>query len=222
MSQRRDFSRQLLAAGAVLAVPQILFAQGTAPAGAPVEGQHFVRLTTPAPVSLPSPDKKIDVVEFFWYGCPHCNNFEPMLESWIKRLPADVSFRRVHVGFGPQHQIHQKLHYALEEMGVLAQMHRKVFAAMHAPSNRRQLISDSEISAFGSENGLDGAKLIATMKSFGVNTKAARARQLTDAYKIDGVPALGVQGRYFTSGSLAGSLERMVAVAEFLIGRARG
>lgn len=219
MSNRRDFSRQLIAAGAVLAAPQVLLAQT---AGAPVEGQHFARLSTPAAVSLPSPDKKIDVVEFFWYGCPHCNSFEPMLEGWVKRLPPDVSFRRVHVGFGAQHQIHQKLHYALEEMGLLATMHRKVFAAMHASSNRRQLISDSDISAFGTENGIDGAKLIATMKSFGVNTKAARARQLTDAYKIDGVPALGVQGRWYTSGSLAGSLERMVAVADFLIVRARG
>ena len=218
MSSRRDFSRQLLAAGAALAASPALRAQ----AGAPVEGQHYVKLSSPVPVTLSSPDKKVDVIEFFWYGCPHCNNFEPMLEEWIKRLPPDVSFRRVHVGFGAQHQIHQKLHYALEEMGVLAQMHRKVFAAMHAPSNRRQLISDSEITAFGNENGIDGAKLVATMKSFGVNTKAAKARQLTDAYKIDGVPSMGVQGRWFTSGSLAGSLERMAAVTDYLIGRARG
>jgi thiol:disulfide interchange protein DsbA len=221
MSNRRDFSRQMLTAGAVAVLPQALLAQGAPTAGAPVEGQHFVRLSTPVSISLPSPDKKVEVVEFFWYGCPHCNNFEPVLEGWIKRLPPDVSFRRVHVGFGPQHQIHQKLYYALEEMGELPTMHRKVFAAMHAPGTRRQLISDSDISAFGTENGLDGAKLVATMKSFGVNTKAARARQLTDAYKIDGVPALGVQGRFYTSGSLAGSLERMVLVADFLITKAR-
>ena len=220
MSNRRDFSRQLLAAGSALAAPQLLLAQAAAP-GSPVEGQHFVRLSTPVPANL-TPDKKVEVVEFFWYGCPHCNSFEPLLETWIKRLPPDVAFHRVHVGFGPQHQIHQKLHYALEEMGVLPTMHRKVFAAMHAPSSRRQLISDSDIMAFGNESGIDGAKLVATMKSFGVNTKAAKARQLTDAYKIDGVPALGVQGRFYTSGSLAGSLERMVAVADFLIARARG
>ena len=222
MSNRRDFSRQLLAAGTALTAPQWLWAQGTAPAGAPVEGQHFARLSTPAPVTLPSADKKIEVVEFFWYGCPHCNSFEPLLETWIKRLPPDVAFRRVHVGFGPQHQIHQKLYYALEEMGELPNLHRKVFAAMHTASNRRQLITDAEISAFGTESGVDGAKLVAAMKSFGVNTKAARARQLTDAYKIDGVPALGVQGRFYTSGSLAGSLDRMVAVADFLIAKARG
>jgi thiol:disulfide interchange protein DsbA len=215
MTQRREFSRQTLAALAALAAPQWLRAQG-----GPVEGKDFVRLSTPAPTNLPA-DKKIEVVEFFWYGCPHCNNFEPLLDVWVKRLPPDVLFRRVHVGFGPQHQIHQKLHYALEELGVLEAMHRKVFAAMHAPANRRQLISDGDIAAFGKENGLDGDKLIAAMKSFGVNTKASRARQLSDAYKIDGVPALGVQGRFYTSGSLAGGLERMVAVADFLIARAR-
>jgi thiol:disulfide interchange protein DsbA len=220
MTNRRDFSRQLVAASAVLAAPPALLAQGAAPAGAPVEGTHFVRLSTPAAVTLPTPDKKVDVVEFFWYGCPHCNAFEPMVEAWAKRLPPDVSFRQVHVGFGAPHQVHQKLYYALEEMGVLATMHRKVFAAMHVQNKR--LLSDTDIAAFGAESGIDGAKLVATMKSFGVNTKAARARQLSDAYKIDGVPALGVQGRYFTSGSLAGSHERMVAVADYLIGRSRG
>jgi len=220
MSTRRDFTRQLAAASAALAAPHLARAQANA--GAPVEGQHYVKLSTPAPVTLPSPDKKIDVVEFFWYGCPHCNNFEPMLEGWTRQLPAEVSFRRVHVGFGVQHQIHQRLYYALEEMGVLATMHRKVFAAMHAPNNRRQLISESEVVAFGNDNGIDGAKLAATMKSFSVNTKSVKARQLTDAYKIDGVPALGVQGRWFTSGSLAGSLERMLVVTNHLIVRARG
>ena len=212
--QRRDFSRQLLGGGMALALPMATRAQG-----APEEGKHFVRLNSPAPVSLP-PNKKVDVVEFFWYGCPHCNAFEPFLESWVKRLPEDVSFRRVHVGFGAPHQVHQKLFYALEEMGALETTHRKVFTAMHVANKR--LLSDNDIAAFGNESGLDGAKLVATMKSFGVNTKAARARQLSEAYKIDGVPALGVHGRFYTSGSLAGPPERMIAVAEFLIGRARG
>jgi protein dithiol oxidoreductase (disulfide-forming) len=220
MTNRRDFSRQLIAGGAALAAPPALLAQAAAPAGAPVEGTHFVRLSTPAALSLPTPDKKVDVVEFFWYGCPHCYAFEPMVEAWAKRLPADVSFRQVHVGFGAPHQVHQKLYYALEEMGALPALHRKVFAAIHAQNKR--LLSDTEIAAFGTENGIDGAKLVATMKGFGANTKAARARQLSEAYKIDGVPAIGIQGRYFTSGSLAGSHERMVAVAEYLIGRSRG
>lgn len=211
---RREFSRRLVGAAVTLSFAPAALAQG-----APVEGQHYVRLATPAPVSLPA-NKKIEVVEFFWYGCPHCNAFEPVLESWLKRLPPDVAFRRVHVGFGAPHQVHQRLHYALEEMGALESSHRKVFAAMHVQN--RRLLQDNDIAAFGKESGLDGDKLVATMKSFGVNTKAARARQLSEAYKIDGVPALGIQGRFYTSGSLAGNLERMIQVAEFLITRARG
>ena len=215
MTNRRDFSRHLLAAGAVFAAPPAVLARGAAP----VEGTHFVRLNTPASVSLPTPDKKIDLVEFFWYGCPHCNAFEPALESWVKRLPPDVSFRRVHVGFGAPHQAHQKLFYALEELGLLDTLHRKVFAAIHMQNKR--LLTDADIAAFGTESGIDGAKLVAATKSFGVVTKATRARQLSEAYKIDGVPAIGVQGRYYTSGSLAGSMERMVTVADYLIGKSR-
>jgi thiol:disulfide interchange protein DsbA len=211
---RRDFSRCLIGAGLALAASPSVLAQG-----APVEGQHYVKLATPASTTLP-PDKKVELIEFFWYGCPHCNSFEPTLEAWIKRLPPDVAFRRVHVGFGAPHQVHQRLFYALEDMGALETAHRKVFAAIHVQNKR--LLTDAEISAFGSESGLDGAKLVATMKSFGVNTKAARARQLSEAYKIDGVPALGIHGRFYTSGSLAGNTDRMMQVAEFLIGRARG
>jgi thiol:disulfide interchange protein DsbA len=211
--QRRDFSLQLAGAGLGLAIASTARAQG-----APKEGTHYVKLSTPAPVSLPSPDKKIDVVEFFWYGCPHCYAFEPTLESWVKSLPADVSFRQVPVGFlGPA--VHQKLFYALEEIGQLQAMHRKVFAAIHQQNKR--LATESEIEAFAVANGLDGAKLAASMKSFGVTTKANRAKQLTDAYKIDGVPALGINGRFYTSASLSGSNERAVAVADFLIQLAR-
>ena len=212
---RRHFSTRLLAAGAGLALNGAARAQG-----APVEGQHYVRLSSPAPVSLPSADKKVDLVEFFWYGCPHCNAFEPLLEAWVKRLPADVSFRRVPVGFAAPHQIHQRLFYAIEEMGLLETLHRRVFAALH--QQNRRLLGDSEIAAFAKENGVDGAKLVETMKSFGVNTKATRARQLSEAYKIDGVPALGIHGRYYTSGSLAGTHERTMLVAEYLMNRVRG
>jgi thiol:disulfide interchange protein DsbA len=210
---RREFSESLT--GGTLA----FVGAGTAQAqGAPVEGQHYVRLSSPAPVTLP-PDKKVDVVEFFWYGCPHCNTIEPMLDGWTRRLAPDVSFRRVHVGFGAIHQIHQKLFYALEEMGLLPTMHKRVFAAMHQQG--RRLSTEAEIVAFVKENGVDPAKFQEAFKSFGVNTKATRARQLTDAYKIDGVPSLGVQGRYYTSGSLTGSHERMLQVTEFLVQRSR-
>ena len=192
-----------------------MWAQGATP----VEGQQFVRLSTPAPVSLPSPDKKIEVVEFFWYGCGHCYAFEPAVDAWSKRLPPDVAFRQVPVGFAPPHQLHQKLFYTLEEMGQLSTISKRVFAAIH--QQNRRLSSEPEIMAFASSNGLDAAKFADVFKSFGVTTKASRAKQLAEAYKIDGVPAVGVNGRFYTSGSLAGSNERSLAVADFLIQRAR-
>ena len=208
--QRRDFSLQLAGAGLGLAVTGLAQAQG-----APKEGTHYVKLSTPAPVTLSGPDKKIEVVEFFWYGCPHCYAFEPTLEPWVKKLPADVSFRQVPVAFMAQYQIHQKLFYALEEMGQLPAMHRKVFNAIHQQNKR--LSTEAEVIAFATASGIDGAKLGESMKSFSVSTKVNRAKQLAEAYKIDGVPALGINGRFYTSATLAGSHERAVAVADFLI-----
>jgi len=212
--KRRDFSRRLAGAGLGLATAGLAQAQG-----GPVEGQHYVRLSTPAPVTLPTPDKKVEVVEFFWYGCPHCFNLEPLLESWAKRLPPDVAFRQVPVGFSVPHQLHQKLYYALEEVGALPALHRRVFSALHQQNLR--LNNEADIVAFVGANGVDAAAFTAAFKSFGVATKANRAKQLSEAYKIDGVPALGVQGRFYTSGSLAGSHERALAVTDFLIQRAR-
>jgi protein dithiol oxidoreductase (disulfide-forming) len=212
--QRRDFTRNLAGAGLGLAL-----IEGAQAQGGPKEGKDYVKLSTPAPVTLPSADKKVEVVEFFWYGCPHCYAFEPIIEAWIKKLPADVSFRQVPVGFMAAHQFHQKVFYAMEETGQFAAMHRKVFNAIHQGGKR--LSSESEVVAFFSSNGGDGAKLADAMKGFGVNTKANRAKQLADAYKIDGVPALGIQGRFYTSGALAGNHERATQVADFLIQAAR-
>lgn len=215
--KRRDFSKQL--AGAGLGLTGLGLTGAVHAQGAPVEGTHFVRLSQPAPVTLPTPDKKIEVVEFFWYECPHCNAFEPQLEAWVKRLPADVAFRQVPVGFTARHQVGQKLFYALEEMGQLQALHRKIFTAIHVQNKR--LSTEADITAFVAANGVDGAKFTEAFRSFQVNTKANRARQLSDAYKIDGVPALGINGRYFTSGALAGSHERALAVADYLIDRSR-
>jgi thiol:disulfide interchange protein DsbA len=216
--KRREFTTHLALAGIGLGATATM-----APAqaqGGPVEGQHFVRLATPAPVTVPA-DKKIDVVEFFWYGCPHCNALEPLLDRWAPRLPADVSFRKVHVGFGAIHQVHQRMYYALEELGALPTMHKRIFAAMHQQG--RRLANEAEIVAFVKESGIDSAKFAETYKSFGVNTKAMRAKQLSEAYKIDGVPSLGIHGRFYTAASLPGngSHERMLATADALIQRVR-
>jgi thiol:disulfide interchange protein DsbA len=211
--KRRDFSIQVAGAGLGMALTGAASAQG-----GPVEGQQYVRLQTPAPVTVPA-GKKVEVVEFFWYECPHCNVFDPLVSAWAKKLPADVAFRRVPVGFTARHQAAQKMFYALEAMGQLEALHKKIFAAIHVQNKR--LISESDMVAFVSANGVDGAKFSEMFKSFQVTTQANRARQLSDAYKIDGVPAMGIQGRYFTSGALAGGHDRALAVTDFLIARAR-
>jgi len=211
--KRRDFSTRLVGGTLGMALAPLAHAQG-----GPVEGQQYVKLGTPAPVTLP-PGKKVEVVEFFWYECPHCNSFEPLLEGWTKKLPEDVSFRRVPVGFTARHQAAQKLFYALEGMGKLDALHRKVFAAIHVQNQR--LLSEQDMVAFVSANGVDGAKFSETFRSFDVATKANKAKSLSDAYKIDGVPAVGIQGRFYTSASLAGSHERALAVTDFLIQRSR-
>ena len=143
-----------------------------------------------------------------------------MLDAWAKKLPADVAFRRVPVAFREEPFVaHQRIFYALEAMGQVEAMHRKVFYAIH--NDRAHLDKPAEISAFMAKNGLDGAKFLEIYNSFAVQTKARQAKQLAEAYKIDGVPAIGIQGRYFTSGTLAGGTDKALEVTNFLLQRAR-
>jgi len=213
--KRRDFSVSLAAGGLGLAaLPVAAQAQGGL-----VEGRQYQRLATPAPVSLPDATKKVEVVEFFWYGCPACNAFEPLLEAWSKRLPPDVVFRHVPVGFAVPHQLHQKLYYALERMGQLERLHRRIFAAIHQQGQRLQ--TERDIVAWVGANGVNAEEFQGIFRSMAVDSRSRQARQLSDAYKIDGVPTIGVHGRFLTSGSMAGGFERSLQVTEFLIQRAR-
>ncbi len=213
--KRRNFSASLL--GASLSTSGLIASGAAGAQGGPVEGTHYVRLSQPLPVPTHG---KLEVVEFFWYGCPHCNEFEPALEAWTKTLPADVLFRRAPVAFRPEpHGTHQRLYFAIEAMGLIPALHRKVFYAVH--NERQMLDKPADISAFVSKNGVDGAKFLDVFNSFSVQTKARQAHQLSEAYKIDGVPALGVQGRFYTSGSLAGSNDRALAVVDHLLKRLR-
>ena len=197
--KRRQFSTTLLGAGAAaLVLPNAAIAQGD-----PVEGRHYVRLSQPVPVYAPA--GKLEVIEFFWYGCPHCFAFEPLIEAWAKRLPADVQFRQLPFAFiGPVE--HQKLFYALEEIGQREAMQRKLFNAIHV--DRKQLNTEADITNFVVANGVDRAKFADAFKSFGVNSKLARGKTLSNAYKVDSVPTVGIHGRYFTSAALAGRLAR--------------
>lgn len=211
---RRDFSKHLAGAGLGLALAGTARAQG----GAPEEGKHFVKLQTPAPLNTLPAGKKIEVIEFFWYGCSHCYAFEPIVQPWAKKVPVDVWFHQVPFGYiGPVE--HQKMFYALEELGQREALHGKIFHAIHVEN--KKLNSEADITAFVAANGVDRAKFTEAFKSFGVNTKVSRGKTLGNAYKIDSVPAIGVQGRFYTAASLAGSHERALAVTDFLINRAR-
>ncbi len=212
--KRRQFSTRLLGAGAAaLALPTAATAQG-----GPIEGRHYVRLTQPVPVG--APPGTFEVIEFFWYGCPHCAAFEPALDFWARQLPTDVSFRRVPVAFRPETYVaHQRLFYALDSLGLVPAMQRKVFYAIHV--ERQRLDNPTEIIAFATKSGIDAAKLMEAFNSFGIGAKLKQANQLVDGYKIDGVPAIGVQGRFYTSGTLAGDNERALAVTDFLLQRLR-
>ena len=116
--------------------------------GTPVEGQHFKRLANPVPVTVPG---KVEVLEFFMYSCPHCNAFDPSLEAWVKQQSADVAFRRVPVAFRPNLEIHQRLYYALEALGLLGQLHAKAFAAIHV--EHKMLMKEEDVAAWASANG---------------------------------------------------------------------
>jgi thiol:disulfide interchange protein DsbA len=208
---RRDFSAQLVGLGlGTAALSAGLPAQAQS---GPVEGTHYVRLGTLVPVSAPA--GKIEVIEFFWYGCPHCNAFEPTLDAWQKKLPADIAFRRVPVAFREIYAPQQQIFYALEAMGKVDAMHRRVFYAIH--NDRQRLEKADEIAAFMEKNGIDKAKFLEVFNSFSVQTKAKQATRLAEGYKIDGVPAMGIHGRFFTSGTLAGSPEKALLVTEYLV-----
>lgn len=206
---RREFSL----GGSALALASL--AGPTWAQGAPIEGRDFKRVEQPVAV----PAGKVDVAEFFGYWCPHCNAFEPQLEAWVRKLPPQVSFRRVPVAFNAAQEPAQRLYFALEALGLVDTLHRKVFAAIHVEHKRMN--NDADVAAWAKDVGADPAKIVDAMKSFSVGTKMRQARSLAEGFRIDGVPTLGIQGRWMTSPSIAGSQDRALAVADALIAQAR-
>jgi len=214
--QRREFSQAALAAASattLAALPLGVQAQGKPPA----EGKDYLLLSKPAPSEAPA--GQIEVVEFFWYSCPHCNEFEPQLEAWAAKAPKDVSLRRVPVSFRPDFEPQQRLYYVLEALGKVAALHKKVFYAIHV--EKQTLNTADLVTAWAQKQGIDKAKFTELYNSFPVNMKARKATQLQEAFMVDGVPALGVDGRYYTSGSLAGNMARALTVTDHLLTLAR-
>ncbi|MEO8297062.1 MAG: thiol:disulfide interchange protein DsbA/DsbL [Burkholderiales bacterium] len=189
-----------------------------------VEGQHYQHFSPPLPVSAPA--GKVEVIEFFSYACPHCHAFEPALDAWVKKLPADVVFRRIPVPFLFNAENFQRLYFSLEALGQVDGVHAKVFTAVHR--DKKLLNRPEEIADFVAQAGVDRAKFLGAFNGFGMGAKLAQAKTQMERYKLDGVPMLGIHGRFATSPSMVGgampegeSQTRALALTEQLINRVR-
>ena len=213
--KRREFS--LAASAAAAGTLTLGTSSSWAQAAAPKEGKDYIKLAKPASVGAPA--GKVEVIEFFWYSCPHCNAFEPTLDAWVKAAPKDLSIRRVPVAFNASFLPQQKLYFTLEGMNLLPQLHAKVFRAIHV--ERNGLKNDDAIFEWIGKQGVDVAKFKEVYNSFTVANQARKAAQLQNEYDVEGVPAMGVAGRYYTDGTKAGNMENVLRVVNGLIASSR-
>lgn len=209
--KRREFSQA--AAGVAVASSALLSPLAYAQAKKPQAGKEYQIVEPKAPVEAPA--GKVEVVEFFWYSCGHCNAFEPALAAWTKNLPKDIAFRRSHVSFNDSFVPQQRLYLVLEAMGLMEKLHSKVFAAIHV--EKLNLAKGDAIADWVAQQGVDKAKFLEQYNSFSIASKATRMTQLQNAYKVEGVPALGVAGRFYTDGAMAGNMDRAIQVVEWLV-----
>jgi thiol:disulfide interchange protein DsbA len=210
--KRREFTLATVGTTGALAVPST-WAQGVKFE----EGVDYLSLDKRVPTDVGA--GKVEVIEFFWYSCPHCNAFEPRFESWIKTAPKDLVVKRAPVRFRDDFEAQQRMYYVLDALNKVEALHAQVFKAIHV--ERLNLSTAENLANWASSHGIDRAKFLELFNSFGVATQAKRATQLQEAFKVQGVPALGIGGRFYTDGSLAGSMERALQVTEFLAAEIR-
>ncbi|HXX86121.1 MAG TPA: thiol:disulfide interchange protein DsbA/DsbL [Casimicrobiaceae bacterium] len=192
-----------------------LLALSNAGAADLVEGRDYTRLKGPQPT-----DKKIEVIEFFSYGCPHCNDLEPYVQAWLKKVPPDVQFRRVPVEFQDRWASLAKVYFTLEAMGEDVRLSPEVFKAIHGSG--LPLYQDKAFFDWAASKGLDRAKVADVYNSFGVDSKMKRARAAVQEYRIDSVPTLLVDGKFMTSSSrLAGGHAAVPLALDELVAKAR-
>ena len=197
------------AMAAALAPVSLVRAQQGAAAG-------YTTLQNALPVENPA---KVEIAEFFWYGCIHCYNLEPAIDAWLPKLPADAYFRRIPAVFNERWAHDAAIYYAFDALGVLDKLHRALFDAIH--KDRLKTDNPAALNEWLVKNGVEVTKFEAAMKSFGVQSKVKRASQLTGASRIDGTPALMVQGRYTISVDQGKSGAGMLANADVLVGIVR-
>jgi len=178
------------------------------------EGIQYERLVAPVPTVDAN---KVEVVELFWYGCPHCYRLEPDLKKWLKNKPANVVFVRVPAVFRPIWAFHAKVYYTAEVLGVLDKVHEAMFEAMHV--QRRKMSSVDEVKALFAQYGVTSEKFDNAFNSFAVDAKVRRATDLTRRYGLEGVPALVINGKYVTDGVMAHGHNGMLQVTDYLISK---
>lgn len=186
---------------------------GLAQAGSE-EGRHYMVL--PFPSTVESGDK-IEVREFFWYGCPHCYVLEPALEKWLKKMPANAQFVRT-PGTAPRWMVHGQAYFAFESLGALGKLHNAFFKAVQAQPNGFN--DEKAIAGFATSHGVDRKKFEEAFNSFGVRLKLEKAKQLNQDLNISSVPAFVVDGKYLTTTAMAGGEDQMLKLLDDLISKA--
>ncbi|NWE69422.1 thiol:disulfide interchange protein DsbA/DsbL [Pseudomonas gingeri] len=179
-------------------------------------GETYVELKNPVPISEPG---KIEVVELFWYGCPHCYAFEPTINPWVEKLPADVHFVRIPAMFGGPWNAHGQLFLTLEAMGVEHKVHAAVFNAIQ--KEHKKLLDPTEMADFVATQGVDKDKFLATFNSFAIKGKIVQVTELAKKYEVSGVPTMIVNGKYRFDLGTAGGPEAALNVADQLIAKER-
>lgn len=189
-----------------------------APAGfaAIEEGVQYQKVATPQPTSS---GDKIEVLEMFWYGCPHCYHLEPELSDWLQHKPDDVEFVRVPAVLGPSWELLARGYYTAEMLGVLDKIHEPLFDRIH--KEHKPIRNVGDLKAFFEQQGVSAADFDKTYNSFAVVTRTNRAKDAHNLYGVTGVPTLIVDGKYRTSASQAGSNLKMLEVVDFLIDKER-
>ena len=213
--KRREFSLAVTSVASAMALGATATAH--AQAAAPKEGKDYVKLSKPATTEAPA--GKVEVVEFFWYSCPHCNAFEPAFAAWKQKAPAHVVVRRVPVAFNASFVPQQKLYFTLQAMDNFDAMHVKVFHAIHVERNK--LATDDAIFEWVGKQGVDVAKFKEAYNSFTVANLVRKASALQQEYDVEGVPSMGVAGKFYTDGPRAGSMQNVLNVVDYLANQSR-
>ena len=179
------------------------------------QGYEEIRPAQPTQV----PEGKIEVVEVFWYGCPHCYDFEPYLKNWLENKPDDVVFRRLPGVLNKSWLPHAKAYFTAEKLGILADIHKPLFDALH--KERKRIFTEDQLRDFFEDHGVDADKFDKIYNSDEIETKTKQAFFLARGYRLTGVPSVVVNGKYMTSGSLTGSFTNLLKTIDYLVEKER-